>query len=287
MNVHPTLGAFTAIYNAEKFDIPFVESVESVIDIVKQFVLVECFSEDNTFSMCQDLQNRYPDKIKLVRRPWILHFTELASVFNFAKDFLTTTHAYELQSDEVVHHDSLDELRMLPERMLLEHKTGARVHFTHFLQSPSVTFPFCYETLVRVVQQNTPWRTIGDAVQQAYQDSYIPEEKVLDTTIQVYHYGKALKSPEKGFAKEVAFMENFRDLGFPDPKMKEMKAKIGERCDYLYLFRDHVVNKTIKKFTGTHPHSMAARIAAFKDAGYEQFVSEMENSLRINFEEKS
>jgi len=282
--MRPTLGAFTIIYNADKYDIPIVESVESVIDVVDQFSIVECYSEDDTFAICQDLQKKYPEKIKLLRRPWVMHFTELASVFNLAKDQLTTDVVYELQADEAVGDESVEELRNLPERMLREKKTAARVHFIHFL-TVSTVFPFCYETVIRVARQNTPWNTIGDGVQLAYPDSYVPEDKVLDTGIKVYHYGKALKSPEKGFDKELAFMNKFLDLGFPDPKMKEMSEKIGERCDYLYLFRDHIVNKTIKKFTGVHPRSMQKRIADFKDAGYEQLVSEMEAGLKIAFDE--
>ena len=275
-----TLGAFTVIRNADKFDIPIIESIESIIDVVDQYVIVECYSEDNTFEICQQLQKKYSKKIKLVRRSWITHFTELSGVFNFAKDFLETDVVYELQADEVIHENSLDELRLLPERLLQENKTAARVHFKHFLGSPSVLFPFCYETLVRCAKQNTPWQTVGDAVQLAYQNSYIPENKVINTNIQVFHYGK-MKSPEKGFQKESSFMEYFRDLGFPDPKVLEMKQKIGEKCDYLYLFRDHVVNKTIKKFDGTHPKVMEKRIAEFKASGYEQFVSMMEENLKI------
>jgi glycosyltransferase involved in cell wall biosynthesis len=275
-----TLGAFTVIYNAEKYDIPIVESVESVIDVVDQFVIAECYSQDDTYEICQQLQSKYPSKIKIIRRPWVTHFTELASAFNFAKDHLTTDFVYELQADEAVGDESLEELRLLPGRMMNENKTAARVHFLHFL-TVSVTFPFCYESVIRVAKQNTPWNTIGDGVQLAYPDSYIPEIKVLDTNIRVYHYGKALKSPEKGFLKEVSFQELFKDLNFPDPKMKEMSDKIGERCDYLYLFRDHIINNTITRFTGVHPRSIQKRIEKFKDLGYEQFVSEMEVGLNI------
>ena len=285
MDTRLTLGAFTYVYNMIDYDYPFEESVESIIDVVDQFVICECNSTDGTPDMVERLRAKYPDKIKVVHRNWVQHFTEIASVAQFAMSHLSTDYAYELQADEVVHHDSKDELRALPMAMLAARKSAARVHYVHFMANYETTFPFCYETVVRIAQMNTPWHVIGDGVQFGYTDQYIPDVKVLDTTIQVFHYGK-VKDPVKGWQKEWDFQQLYTDIGFPDPKMKEMEAKIGQEVDYVYLFENHVREGTIRRFYGTHPLVMQERIARFKAGGFEQFVSRMRENVRIEFQDK-
>ena len=276
----PTLGVLGYIYQGVAYDIPFVESVKSVIDVVDEFVLCECYSTDGTWELCQQLKSEYPDKLKLIRRPWVSHFVEISALANFVYDHVTTDYVMELQSDEVVHERDLEKIAKLPEVMQQQNKTAARWNYLHFLNTET-TFPFCYSSLIRVVKTSAPWRIIGDGVQFAINGSQTPEEKIYNTDIEVFHYGK-MKDPEKGFNKEVSFQDLFKSVGFPDPKMAEMKNKIGERCDYLYLFRDHVVNKTITKFLGTHPAVMAQRLAEFKSKGFDQFISEMEANLKID-----
>jgi len=279
----PTLGVFSYIYQAVSYDYPFEESVRSIIDSVDQFVICECNSDDGTAELVEKLRAEFPDKIKVVHRNWVMHFTEISSVANFAMSHLTTDYAFQLQADEVIHQDFLEELRLLSETLQRKGLTAARVHYTHFVANYETTFPFCYEALVRIVKLNTPWRIIGDGVQFAYPDGQIPEDKVLDTTVQVYHYGK-VKDPVKGWQKEWDFQQLYTDIGFPDPKMKEMEKILGsQKVDYVYLFEDHVKKGTIKRFEGTHPVSMEKRIAAFKAGGFEQFVSMVKDSIKINF----
>lgn len=277
------LAGFSYIYNGTKFDIPFVESIKSVIDIVDQFVLTECYSEDDTWERCLELQKEYPTKITLLRKEWVTHFTQISNLANW-----TATHVredikfvFQLQSDEVVHEKDLEELKLLPERLLHENKTAARWKYIHFLGGPSITFPFCYSDLVRVIKRGENWQVIGDGVQFAKEGSRIPEDEVINTGIEVFHYGK-MKSPEKGFQKEVSFQNLFTDLGFPDPKMKTMQENLNkDYCDYVYLFKDHIVNKTIHKFDKTHPKVMGEYLLQFKNSGYEQLCSAVEKELNI------
>lgn len=277
------LAGFSYIYNGLKFDIPFIESVESVIEAVDEFVLTECFSDDSTWEECLKLQAKYPDKITLLRTPWVQHFSEISSLANWTMIHVREDidYIFQLQSDEVVHEKDLEELKNVVNRMEAENKTAARWKYLHFLGGPSITFPFCYLELVRIVKRGNNWKVIGDGVQFAKFGSQIPPEEVLDTNIEIFHYGK-MKSPEKGFQKEVSFQELFTDLGFPDPKMKEMQTTLNkDYCDYLYLFKTHIVNKTIKKYEGTHPKAMEEYIKNFKNYGYEQLCSAVEKELRV------
>lgn len=280
------LAGFSYIYNAVKFDIPFIESIKSVIDVVDQFVLTVCESEDNTKEIAEDLFLQYPKKIKLVYSDWVKHFTEISKLANFTTLYIDEdiSYMFQLQSDEVIHENSLEELVHCPERMRETRKTAASWKYHHFLGGPEITFPFCYTSAVRIAQRDQNWHVIGDGVQLAYPGDRIPGNLVLDTNIEVFHYGK-MKDPLKGFQKEVSFQNLFVDIGFPDPKMKVMLDTLGkEHCDYVYLFRDHVINKTISKFTGTHPVAMKERLEKFKALGYEQLVSAVEQSLKIEKE---
>jgi hypothetical protein len=197
--------------------------------------------------------------------------------------------AYQIQADEVLHENSIPILRSAPLGMVANNKSAARVHFIHFMANYETTFPFCYDALVRVASRRKMWEIIGDGVQFAKHSAgcdAIPEEEVLDTVIQVFHYGK-VKEAEKGFRKEWEFQQLYKDIGFPDPKMMEMVKTTGkEACDYVYLFEDHVRKGTIKKFTGVHPLVMKDRIAAFKAGGYEQFVSQVKENVKITFGEQ-
>lgn len=278
-----SLAGFSYIYNGNKFDIPFVESVESVIDVVDQFILTECYSEDDTWDRCLELQSKYPSKITLLRREWVKHFSEISILANWtmlhAKDNIKFL--FQLQSDEVIHEDSLEELNYLPYLLKRSNRSAAGWKYTHFLGGPSITFPFCYSELVRVVERGNNWKVIGDGVQFARDGVYIREEEVINTNIQVFHYGK-MKSPEKGFQKEISFQNLFTDIGFPDPKMKVMKDTLNkDYCDYIYLFKDHIVNKTIEIFKGSHPKVMEQYLLQFKNSGYEQLFSAIEKEVGI------
>lgn len=279
------IAGFSYIYNGVDHDIPFVESIESVIDVVDQFVLTECYSTDRTWELCQDLQKKYPTKIFLIRRPWVKHYSEISSLANWTSLHIDKDidYVFQLQSDEVIHEDDLEKLRVLPEILENEGKTAASWGYHHFLGGPSITFPFCYQRLVRFVKKKSLWVVVGDGVEFSIPSFFNDDlnRDIYTSSINVFHYGK-MKSPQKGFKKEVSFQNLYTDIGFPDPKMKEMKNTLDkEYCDYVYLFKDHIVNNTITKFSGTHPKVMSERIKEFYSQGYEQMLSLVDRDLKI------
>ena len=277
------LAGFSYIYNAVDFDIPFVESIKSVIDVVDQFVLTECYSKDNTWDLCLKLKEEYPDKIKLVRHEWVQHYTEISNLANWTMMQIDENIEYcmQLQSDEVIHEKDLNLLKKVPAILTLTGKTVARWKYNHFIGNPQTVFPFCYSKLVRIVKREEGWVIIGDGVQFNKFGKIIPEDEVIETGIEVFHYGK-MKDPYKGFKKEVDFQNLFTDIGFPDPRMLQMQKELGEDyCDYVYLFESNVVGNKIKKFEGTHPKVMEERLKNFRDGGYEQFVSKMKDNLKL------
>jgi hypothetical protein len=277
------LAGFSYIYNAVNFDIPFVESIKSVIDVVDEFVLTECYSQDATWEMCLQLKSKYPDKITLLRHPWVKHFTEIQDLANWTMGHIDQQikYAMELQSDEVVHEKDLDKLVKVTEEMAICGKHAARWNYQHFLASPEVVFPFIYSSVIRIADRTSNWLITGDGVQFAIDKLYIVEDDVLSTDIEIFHYGK-MKEPTKAWAKEWDFQNLFKDIGFPDPHMLEMKDKLGkEYCDYPFLFEETIKKGVISRFNGTHPAVMQERIKEFKDMGWEQFQSKVIEGLKL------
>jgi len=62
------ISVITPVYNAEKH---LKTAVESAVDLEEVFeiILVEDGSPDNCFRVCEELQNQYPDKVKLFTHP--------------------------------------------------------------------------------------------------------------------------------------------------------------------------------------------------------------------------
>lgn len=269
------LTIYQFLRNGEEYAYPWRESLLSAYPVADEIVVAECFSSDATWKELQEFASDKP-KIKLLRHRWVTNFKELAHIGNFCIANTKTSWHWQLQADEVIHEDSYEEIRNLVETAP-SLTTAAKVHYTHFLANYGTLFPFIYQELVRIARGGQGWRLTGDACQLDGGD----RRSVVDTNIQVYHYGK-VKEGSVGYKKEWDFQQLYTEIGFPDPKMLQMKDKFGaEYCDYVYLFEDAVRRGEVKKFMGTHPKTMQERVARSKLEGWEQFVSKMKDDLKL------
>ena len=271
-----TLGIYLIAHDLEAYDYPFIEALDSALPIADELVINECGSTDGTLAALQAWAQK-SSKVQIVQSEWIDNWRQLAVLGNYCVPFLKTEWAWQLQADEIIHEDSYREIR----RRIHEDYgndpdiTAMNVHYTHFVANYETTFPFQYDRLVRIARRGRGWQLIGDACHLAGGDP----RGVVDTSIQVFHYGK-VHAGSTAWQKEWDFQQLFRDNGFPDPKMQEMRQKLGEQfCDYLYLFRDYFNRGEFKQFEGRHPQVMNKRIAAAKLGGWEQFQSRMQEEL--------
>lgn len=268
-----TLGIYMFIRNGVYYDYPFIEAIESALPVADQIVICECFSDkDDTYYVLQERYGENP-KVKLIQYDWVEDFRGLSKIGNYASLFLKTDWKWQLQADEVIHENSYDEIRRV---IQTEDATSAFiVHYKHFLANYETEFDFCYTQLIRIARAGAGWTLVGDACQLDGGSN----DTVKDTTIQVFHYGKVHEG-KVGWQKEWDFQQLFTDIGFPDPKMKEMEATLGEQyCDYIYLFESSIKEGKVRKFDGKHPALMEGRISQFKDGGWDQFVSRMKVGL--------
>jgi len=272
------LGIYCFIRNGIKFDYPFIESIESAVPIADQIVINECDSEDNTLEELQKLKEKYPKKIKIIRSDWVTHHSQLSTRGNECIPWLTTKWHWQLQADEVLHEKDYDLIR----KTLIDtpdHIDAYKVHFYHFMANYETEFDFCYTKAARIARKGTNWWLTGDAAEIAGG----PPHRLFDfpEEMRVFHYGK-VKDGKTGWAKEWNFTNLYKDLGFPDPKMMEMKEKFGEEyCDYIYVFEGAIRRGEVRRFTGTHPKVMEERISNFKMGGYEQLISRSNDELDL------
>lgn len=267
------LVGFTIIRNNLKFGYLLEECVGSVLPVVDRHIIVECFSEDNTYAKVLEMKEENP-KIMVLRHPWGKHFTILQQAANFAISHIAPGDwFFQIQADEVMHEDSLPILEALPRLLQDNDAVAARFYYWHFLANYSLEFDFMYRRKLVFAQQLRDFHVRWDS--DACQLLLAGKNLIAEPDIQVFHYGKVHEA-KRALEKERAFQDMYKDagLGFPDPKLKQMQEAIGE-MDYLYLFQAAIEAGQAREFTGTHPAIMKARIEKAKQEGWEQWERTM------------
>lgn len=276
------LGIYCFIRNGLKFDYPFIESIESAIPIANQIVINECDSEDDTLNKLLELKEKYPEKIKIIRDNWVTHHSQLCTKGNICIPHLTTQWHWQLQADEVLHEKDYD----LILKTLYDTPSSIdayKIFYYHFMANYETEFDFMYRRALRIARKGSNWWLTSDADE--LRGGNPDRVKEMDSSVKVFHYGK-VKDGRVGFDKELTFMNLYKDIGFPDPKLKEMREKFGEGyCDYIYLFEEAIKRGEVRKFQGTHPKVMEERIKNFKSKGFEQFTSRFKETLILGKEE--
>jgi glycosyltransferase involved in cell wall biosynthesis len=249
------LTAHTLAYNLNKIVYPWRESIASVLPIVDELIVCECFSTDGTYEDLLAIMAKEP-KIRMIRRPWGTKCEMLGDLVNeCVKEVRTPVH-FQIQADEVLHEDSYPEFA----RLSVEFPgNAAMVHYTHFFNDFDTTYDFCYLTIPRVAKTNSGWKSTGDAC------ALGGPPPVIDTKIHLYHYGKVTSGREvEAAVKEFEFQSMYKHHGFPDPMI--IRAYEAGRFS---MGRSHEAEgrpvKGKKPFVGTHPAVMTEFIKAGRE----------------------
>lgn len=103
------ISGFTFIKNGVSLGYPFVETVLSMLPIVDEFVILECFSEDSTYYWCKRLEKQHP-KVKVYRQEWapITNTgTSIGTMQTAALRKCTGDYSLCCQADELWHESSI------------------------------------------------------------------------------------------------------------------------------------------------------------------------------------
>ena len=245
------ISGFTFVRNAVQYDYPVVESINSILPVVDEFIVSVGNSDDQTLSLIQSISS---PKIKIVESTWDdslrsggrVLAVETDKAFSHVSE--KSDWAFYLQADEVVHekyHQTiLKAANQYKDQLKVE---GLLFNYQHFYG----TYDYVgdtrrwYDKEIRIIRNDKSIRSYRDAQGFRKNDRKL-QVKQIDASI--YHYGW-VKHPELQQHKR----ENFGKL-WSDAEQTESDKQKQDLFNYVND-ADSMV-----KFTGTHPQTMHQRI---------------------------
>jgi hypothetical protein len=246
------VSGFSFIRNAVKYDYPIVEAITSILPICDEFVLAIGNSEDGTEQLIRSINS---DKIRIINTVWDDSIREkgrvLASETDKAFNGISADSdwAFYIQGDEVIHESYLENIKSAMYKWKDNPNVdGLLLNYLHFYGSPQFVADSrkWYRNEIRVVKNDKNIKSYKDA--QGFRKADNSKLKVKPVQAVVYHYGW-VKDPLIQQKK----VENFNKYWHSDEWVKKNIIPV-EYYDYSNV-------DSLKKFTGTHPAVMKARVA--------------------------
>ena len=128
------VSAFTFIKNGQILGYPFVQSIQSILPIVDEFVINVGESEDDTLALIMSIES---EKIRIIQSKWNDSMQDRGYVYGqqkmIAQFNCTGDWAFYIEGDEVYHEDELDQIYNSMKIHLKNPKVEALVvDFYHF-----------------------------------------------------------------------------------------------------------------------------------------------------------
>lgn len=257
------VSAFTYVRNGFDYAYPFLQSIQSLLSIVDEYIVVVGKGSDGTREAIAALSD---PKIKIIDTVWDEQLRTGGKVFaqqaNIGMDHCRedADWLFHLQADEVLHEQDLP----LLQQHLEAHKDNREIdgllfpfiHFygDYFHYCPSRRF---HKYEIRVVKNSPNIRSYKDSMGfRKYADPSGQEQKgaklkALLAPAAIYHYSWA-RPPKKLTAKRIAFGKVYNPS---DDFIEELHRT--EKDGYSYREYDY-----LRPFKGTHPAVMQPVVAA-------------------------
>ena len=235
------VSAFTFLKNAQILGYPFLESIESVLPIVDEFVINVGESEDNTLQLIKKISS---SKIRIIESKWNNKMTnggyvygqqKMIAQFNCTGDWL-----FYVEGDEVYHEEDLQKIRDCMDLHLLNNQVEALVlDFYHFYGNSNsyLDSPGWYRSEARIIKSSIR--------------SYAPDGLfwlVLEKN-KVGRYPKAKKI--NAHCYHYGWVRNEDQMNLKSEKVQKYWGKSPVKIDYSQMDQS-----IIKRFKGTHPKVM-------------------------------
>lgn len=263
------ISGYTMGKNALKLYYPMRQSIESILPLVDEFIVVlgDSDEDDTTRAEVEAIGN---EKIRIVDTEWDIEKyprgMEHAHQTDIGKKWCTGDWLFYLQSDEVVHENDLDNIRQRCRELLYDKEVdGLLFQYHHFWGDyDHLQDSHCwYRNEIRIIR-NLPeihswesaqsFRRIPDFDGLNYrQQEGTSKLKVARVDAKIYHYGW-VRPPAVMQSKIKAFSMNHRGR----KKIEEQIAahQFDQAFDYGNLSK-------LTRFEGTHPLVMKLWIARF------------------------
>jgi len=251
------VSGFTFCRNAVRYDYPVVESIQSILPIVDEFIVNVGRCEDGTLELIRSIDD---PKIRIVESVWDDTLRKDGLIYaqqtNIALASCTGDWAFYLQADEVIHEEDLPKIvRTMQTHFRNPDVKGLMFRYLHFVGDYWSINPWFYHKAVRIIRNNGEVESCGDAVGFHFKATgqYLqsgPREWLAPSGSRVFHYGW-VKDPKTMLAKKQEMTKVYHGDAPPPSEARLYGMKEFEFEDYPIL----------KEFGGRHPAVMQARVA--------------------------
>lgn len=277
------ISGFTFIKNAIIYDFPVIESIKSILNLVDEYIIVAGDSTDATNELIKSINS---PKIKIIDTVWDRtkyknNGTIYAHQTDLALQACTGDWCFYLQSDEVIHEDSLPIIKSACEKYVNDKKVEGFVlkychlygDYKHYIDA----LHFAYPREIRIVRNQKDIHSWRDAqsfriIKDFDYVDYCQTENTRKLNCilidaQVFHYGwsrdprlmgKKLQAQRSIYKSEESFpvTDDYHDYGnlnyFPIYK-KSQPAVMQERinsCPWTEYIRFEGAAPNEKKIFG-------------------------------------
>ena len=232
------VSGFTFIKNGQILGYPFLQSIQSILPIVDEFVINVGESEDDTLALIQSIES---DKIRIIQSKWNDSMQDRGYVYGqqkmIAQFNCTGDWAFYVEGDEVYHEDDLDKIKASMQTHVDNPNIEALIFdFYHFYGNANsyLDSPGWYRSEARIIKNSVRsyapdglfWLVLESNKKGRY-----PWAK--HTGVNCYHYGWVRSEDEMNLKSE-----------------KVQKYWGGKPAKIDYSQMDQSI---IKQFSGTHP----------------------------------
>ncbi|MDC3262007.1 glycosyltransferase [Candidatus Pseudothioglobus singularis] len=152
------VSAFTFIKNGQILGYPFVQSIQSILPIVDEFVINVGESEDDTLALIQSIES---EKIRIIQSKWndsmqdrgyVYGQQKMIAQFNCIGDW-----AFYIEGDEVYHEDDLEKIQFAMHAHVDDQNVEALVFdFYHFYGNANsyLSSPGWYRSEARIIKNS-------------------------------------------------------------------------------------------------------------------------------------
>jgi hypothetical protein len=253
------ITGFTYVRNGLMMGYPFLESIQSVLDIVDEFVVV---LGDSTDGSDEAIGNLGSSKIRIVHSVWDMNLKTGGKLFaqqsNLGLAEMNGDWVIHIQADEVLHENDLPKLLDYINKYDQDHRVeGLLFPFLNFRGDYNHihTGRKAHRFEIRAFRNNKLIRAYKDSQgfrKYSSEEAYQAGEKgkklcVVKIDVPVFHYN-FVRSPQQMKEKTIFFQKFFHDG-------PELEKKIKELADFDY----NQVDK-LEQYNGTHPRWMKSII---------------------------
>ena len=250
------VSGFTFCRNVVRYDYPIIQSIQSILPIVDEFIVNVGRCEDGTLELVQSIGD---PKIRIIHSVWDEALRTGGLIYsqqtNIALAACRGDWAFYLQADEVIHEDDLPHIqKAMQDNLAKTEVLGLLFRYLHFVGDYWSINPWHYHRAVRVIRNNGELESCGDAVgfSRMADGKYLqsgPSHWLASSNARVFHYGW-VKNQHTMLAKR---REQLRVYYGDQPPEAQTKMLMLEELD-LENYR------ILKDFRGAHPKVMQSRV---------------------------